>query len=253
MRSFRVALLLAAGLTGCAVRIPPPQTAAGGPSDPEAAWDRVLERFVDEQGRIDFAGVAREPADLNAYLAWVATVSPESSPEAFPSAEAKLAYYINTYNALAVYGVIGSGFPPDLKAVKVRFFYGNRFQMGGRPISLYALENKVLRPLGDPRIHVALNCMARGCPRLPRQAFRAGELDRQLEREALRFYNEERNVRPEPAKKTVFLSQILQFYTEDFLAKAPSLTAYVNGWREEKIPAQWKVDFIPYDWALNSQ
>ena len=49
------------------------------------------------------------------------------------------------------------------------------------------------------------------------------------------------------------LSQILQFYTDDFLKKAPSLVAYVNKYRQDKIPEAWKVEFIPYDWQLNSQ
>jgi len=105
----------------------------------------------------------------------------------------------------------------------------------------------------DPRVHVALNCMARGCPRLPQEPFEADKLDAQLDRQAKEFYNEKRNVDPQPDKQTVRLSQILQFYTEDFTKKAPSLIAYVNKYRDDKIPAGWKVDFIPYDWILNAQ
>ena len=253
MQAARLPLLLLATLTACAIHVPPPKIIPEGAPPPERAWENLLSRHVDDQGRIDFAGIAQEPANLEAYVAWIAKVSPAFSPESFPTTEAKLAYYINSYNALAVYDVIQSGFPPDLNAVKVRFFYRNRLEMGGKFTSLYTLENKVIRPIGDPRVHVALNCMARGCPRLPREPFTAAELDAQLEREARHFYNEERNVRLEPEKKTVFLSQILQFYTEDFLKKAPSLIEYVNRYREEKIPSGWKVDFIPYDWNLNKQ
>ncbi len=253
MRAAWLAPLLALTGAACAISVPPPRTVPAGAPAPEQAWANLLATRVDEQGRIDFAGIGKDSGDLETMVAWIARVSPESDPESFPTPEASLAYYINSYNALAVYDVLKSSFPPDLNAVKVRFFYRNRFQMGGRSISLYALENRVIRPLGDPRIHVALNCMARGCPRLPREPFRAPELDSQLDREARRFYNQERNVRLDPAARTVFLSQILQFYTKDFLAKAPTLIAYVNGYREEKIPPDWKVEFIPYDWTLNSQ
>ncbi len=248
---FLLALLLF--LPACAIRIAPPRTVAGEGVAPEKAWAAVLSDFVDENGRINFAGVAGNPSELDAYLASVARVSPASDPPSFPTPEATLAYYINAYNALAIYDVIHSNFPPDLNAVKVRFFYKNRLQVGGRYISLYELENRVIRPMGDPRVHVALNCMARGCPRLPREAFRGEELDAQLDREAKRFFNEERNVELEPEKQTVRFSQILQFYTEDFLKKAPSLIAFANRYRDEKIPAGWKVDFIPYDWRLNKQ
>lgn len=250
-------LPLAVALTllgaGCAARIPPPRSAADASRPPEAAWVNVLSRFVDDAGRIDFTGLAKSRSDLDAYLAWVARVSPASDPASFPTPHSRLAYWINAYNAVAMYDVILSNFPPDLNAVKVRFFYKNRFQIGGEYISLYALENRVIRPLGDPRIHFALNCMARGCPRLPREPFRAEELDAQLEREANEFFREERNVQLDPTGRTVRLSQILEFYTVDFLKAAPSLIDYANRYRDEKIPADWKVEFIPYDWTLNQR
>jgi hypothetical protein len=41
-------------------------------------------------------------------------------------------------------------------------------------------------------------------------------------------------------------------YTYDFVKKAPSLIAYVNRYRQDKNPDGWKVEFIPYDWQLNS-
>ncbi len=234
--------------SACAIRVPPPRLAAQESAAPDKAWASVLSRFVDEKGRIDFAGMAKDPHDLEVYVAWLARVSPVSQPGSFPTPESRLAYDINAYNALAMYNTITSGMPRDLNAVKVRFFYKN-----GRDISLYDFENKVIRPIGDPRVHFALNCMARGCPRLPREPFRADLLDPELEACAQYFFNEDRNVKLEPDSKTVRLSQILQFYTDDFLKKAPSLIAYVNKYRQEKIPEAWKVEFIPYDWQLNSQ
>jgi uncharacterized protein DUF547 len=237
----------------CATRIPPPQTPARGAADPDRAWANHLSRFVDDKGRMDYAGMAKDSADLDTYLTYIAKVSPESEPSKFPTMQAKLAFDINAYNALAMYDVLKSNFPPNLNDVKVTFFYKNRFALGGRDISLYALENQVIRPMGDPRVHVALNCMARGCPRLPREPFTAEGLDGQLDRQAREFFNDPRHVELQPDKKTVRFSQILQFYTEDFLKKAPSLIAYANLYRDEKIPADWKVDFIPYDWVLNKQ
>jgi hypothetical protein len=239
--------------TACAARVAPPTMVATDAPTAQKAWTNHLSRFVDEKGRMDFRGMAQSPSDLETYLAWAAKTSPETAPQSFPTPESKLAYDINTYNAVAMYDVIKSNFPPDLDKVKVTFFYKNRFEIGGRYISLYDLENKVIRPMGDPRVHVALNCMARGCPRLPREPFEADKIDAQLDRQAKEFYNEKRNVDPQPDKQTVRLSQILQFYTEDFTKKAPSLIAYVNQYREDKIPAGWKVEFIPYDWTLNAQ
>ncbi|MDQ2980548.1 MAG: DUF547 domain-containing protein [Acidobacteriota bacterium] len=237
----------------CATRIPPPRTVKENLEPPERAWARVLSKHVNDKGQIDFAGIARDPSDLAAYLSWVARVSPDSTPESFSTSEAKLAYYVNAYNGLAMYDVIHSNFPAKIDKVKKTFFYTNRFEMGGRYVSLYGLENSTIRPIGDPRVHFALNCMARSCPRLPRQPFSADTLNAAFDREARYFFAEERNVSLEPAKKTVRVSQILQFYEKDFLTKAPSLIAYANMYRNEKIPADWKVEFIPYDWTLNKE
>jgi Protein of unknown function, DUF547 len=237
----------------CAVRVPPPRMTEQETGAPDKAWASVLSRFVDDKGRIDFAGMAKDPHDLEVYVSWLAKVSPAMQPSSFPTPESRLAFDINAYNALAMYNTIQSGMPRDLNAVKVRFFYKNRFQLGGSDISLYDFENKVIRPIGDPRVHFALNCMARGCPRLPREPFRAEMLDAELDASAQYFFSEDRNVKLEPDRKTVRLSQIMQFYTDDFLKKVPSLIACANKYRQDKIPEGWKVEFIPYDWQLNSQ
>ncbi|MCI0400628.1 MAG: DUF547 domain-containing protein [Gammaproteobacteria bacterium] len=52
-------------------------------------------------------------------------------------------------------------------------------------MSLYAYENDVIRKLGEPRVHFALNCVALGCPILPKKPFTGKWLDAELERETL--------------------------------------------------------------------
>ncbi|MEP7132426.1 MAG: DUF547 domain-containing protein [Acidobacteriota bacterium] len=251
--------LLLVFAASCAVNVPAPKSASSAPTaaatvaDADRIWARVLSKSVDDTGRIDFAGVAKDRGDLDDYVAWIGRVSPANTPASFPTKESKLAYYLNAYNALAMYNVVESGQPKDLNAVKVRFFYRNKLAIGGEKMSLYDLENKIVRPMGDPRVHFALNCMVRACPRLPREPFRADQLDMELEATAQYFFNENRNVQVEPDKPTVRFSQILQFYTEDFLKKSPSLVAYANKYRETKIPEGSKVEFIPYDWTLNQR
>jgi hypothetical protein len=240
-------------LTGCATNLPAPRGPSAGPVVAQAAWERVLAKHVDDRGRIDFAGIAAAPGDLESYVSYVGSISPISRPDAFPTREDKLASYLNAYNALAMYGIVQSGIPESLAKMKLQFFYWNRFVMGGERISLYELENSIVRKMGEPRIHFALNCMVRGCPRLPGEPFEASKLEAQLEQAARLFFSEERNAELRPEVKTVRFNEILRFYTKDFLAVSPSLIAYANRWRAEAIPLDWKVEFIPYDWTVNSQ
>lgn len=134
-------VLALALLSGCATNLPAPRGPSAGLALAEAAWARVLARHVDERDRIDFAGIAAAPEDLDSYVSYVGAVSPKQ-PDAFPTREAKRAYFLNAYNALAMYGVIQSGIPESLGSIKFRFFYRNRFVMGAERISLFKLEGR---------------------------------------------------------------------------------------------------------------
>ncbi len=238
-------LLLAAGLAGVAIAQPPDPAVPPG-------WAAVLERFVDEYGRVDFEGIAQAPSDLRSAVVYIASTSPESNPSLFASREAKLAYYINAYNALAMFNVVDSGIPRSLAGLqKFPFFWVKKFTIGGRSLSLYALENDVIRPMQDERVHFALNCMAVSCPRLPRKPFTTGNLDRELAAAAQLFFSEKRNLAISSDAREVKVSEILKFYREDFLRTSPDLTAYINRYLGAKIPEGYKVDFIAYDWTVN--
>jgi hypothetical protein len=218
----------------------------------EAAWTKVLTRYVDDAGRIDFDALRQNHVDLDRVVAFIAAVDPDSQPQRFRDKHTRLAFYINAYNALAMYGVVQAGVPESLGGLaKFTFFYLRTFTVGGKSISLYKFENDVIRPLGEERVHFALNCMVVSCPRLPRVAFSAAELDGQLDAAARAFIADTRNVWIDQAKREVWLSAILDFYTEDFLAHAPSLVAYVNRYRATQIPADFKVRFLEYHWIVN--
>ena len=246
------ALLAFALLTGCAQLVPAPERAPEPQrAEAEAAWGRVLERRVDERGRVDFAGLEHDRADLDRFVSWVYTVGPGNRPELFASRAEVIAYHLNAYNALALYSVIAAGTPRSLSEYGlIRFFYLRRVAVGGETMSLYRYENEVIRPLDEERVHFALNCMAVSCPRLPRTPFRASTLETMLASEAKRFVDEPRNVAVDTARRKVRLSAIFDFYPEDFLARAASLIGYVNAHRSIPVPADYGVEFAGYDWTV---
>ena len=138
-------------------------------------------------------------------------------------------------------------------ARRVVFFGVKRFAVGGERMSLYTLENDVIRPLGDERVHFALNCMSVSCPRLPREPFRPAGLDKLLDAKAREFFGERRNLEVLPERRRVRVSGILKFYREDFLAKSPTIIAYINRYASSAIPDDYEVEFIDYDWTVNAQ
>jgi len=237
--------VLAWALSACStlVRVPEaPVAGRGGP--PIEAYARVLERFVNDRGEVDFTALARDRADLDAYVIHVAG-TPFGD---FAAGHERLAHYINTYNALSMYNVLDSGIPETHAGWrKVRFFYLKELVIGRRLMSLYAFENDVIRKLGEPRVHFALNCSARGCPILPRAPFTARDLEEELDRETRRFFSEARNLRVDQAQRTVYVSELLDFYPEDF---GPDLIRFVARFSPEPIPPGYGVAFIEYDWTI---
>ena len=235
-------------------RVPALDTATGASSigEWEATWAKVLTRHVDDSGRIDFDSLRENHADLDLVVAFVAAVNPVTQPRQFPDKHSRLAFYINAYNALAMYRVVQAGVPESLGGLrKFTFFRRRTFAVGGKSISLYKLENDVIRRLGDERIHFALNCMVVSCPRLPRVAFSAAALDGQLDTAARKFIEDTRNVWIDHANREVWLSAIFDFYAADFLAHALSLIAYVNRYRTAQVPADFKVRFLEHHRTVN--
>jgi hypothetical protein len=243
-------------------------------------FGRMLQRFVDDQGLVDYARLKNDPEDIDRYYLLLSTYSPDSYPSLFPTEQSKLAYWINAYNAAVIKTVLNYYpissvedveppaalfFLPD----KSGFFLFQRLTFGGETTSLYYLENGVIRKrFRDPRIHFAINCAARGCPRLPRRPFTAERLNDELDHETRKFLSEERNLRVDHQEKTIYLSSIFDWYESDFLdwykerypQQEATLPNYVALYLSEEESTElrrsagsYEVRFIPYDWRLNDK
>lgn len=273
---------LGAALAGCTtVRPPDPAPALPGRGFDHTPFARVLAGAVDDRGRVDYAGLKRDPGELPAYFAALAETSPDRAPERFPNRDDELAYWINAYNAVTLTLVldaypIGSVLDvPNPRALfflpkLAGFFVFRRFELGGDETSLYFLENDVVRErYGEPRIHFALNCASASCPRLPAEPFWPDRLEAQLQRETERFFSERRNVEVDDASRRVFLSAILDWYRGDYLdwlerehPELPrDLVTYASLYAPPEVAARlraareadYEVVFRPYDWSLNDQ
>lgn len=253
MRTLNIAiLLLLAVLSGCSTFVPAPTLPSPSASVAEVSWAQVLQRFVDDQGEVDFPALAAAPSDLEAYVRHVA----DTPLEALPDGPVRLAHMINAYNALSMFNVLRSGIPATHAGLnKVTFFALRKLEIGGRQLSLRSFENDVIRPHArsrkDPRIHFALNCSALSCPALPRTPFTAAGLDAELERETRAFFSRPNNFRVDDATRVLWLCELLSFYPEDFVpAVATSLLAYANRYGPRLAPPDYEVRFTPYDWTI---
>ncbi len=227
----------------------------------------MLDRFVDAEGLVDYAGLALDRVELDRVLAHIEAVSPDSHPERFPSRNDQLAYYLNAYNALIFAGVLERG--TDIESawgkskIGIGFFVRRKMIVGGTKIHFKRYEDDWVRSrFEDPRVHAALNCASIGCPRLPRTPFRPASLDAELDAAMREFVADPRHVAPKLAAGTLAVSKIFDWFTKDFIQfeKAqgnanPSLIDYINRYRadDEQIANELKIRFLPYDKGLNRQ
>lgn len=260
--------------------VPPPPELPPAWFD-HAPFGRVLERAVDDRGRVDYLGLLEDPGELPAYFASLAEVSPDTDADRFPTPDHELAYWINAYNAATITLVLDAypiGSVLDVKNPRALFFFPKlagffvfrRFELGGDATSLYFLENQIVRKrFGEPRIHFALNCASASCPRLPREPFLPATLQEQLEREARLFFSEKRNVWVDDEDRIVYLSSILDWYEDDYLdwmelvhPELPrDLVTYASLYAPPDVAerlraardAEYEIEFFEYDWSLNDQ
>lgn len=272
-----VATFLLAASTACSTKItavgdnPAPALAPGAFS--HERLDRVLARYVNEQGRVDYAALSLDRDDLESYFLLLERYSPDSNPELFPTESSRLAYWINAYNAATI-TIVLHYYPID-SVLDVKkptfalflprtagFFYFQKVRLGGEATSLYHLENNIIRKRFDePRVHFALNCASSSCPELPRRAFTVDNLDNELEREARRFLSQSRNLRIDHEAQTIFLSEIFDWYRDDFVSSpSEGLLDYIALHVDAdtagdllKAAETYSVSFVPYDWTLNDQ
>ena len=214
-----------------------------------AATSAFLAKFVDDAGNVNYGAIKRNPLELKALLSRIETF--EASAAKGPDREA---FYLNAYNVLVISEVVAH-YPVESVQKIPGFFDKNLVSVAGEKLTLNDLEAQKLRqPYGDPRVHFALVCGAKGCPRLSRAAYVANQLDAQLTIQARKVLEDPAFIRVDAKAHKVLLSQIFKWYEADFKASGKTGVAYVNQFRGGKvIPATYAVDYYAYDWTLNSQ
>lgn len=218
----------------------------------EAEYARLLKTYVKEKG-VRYAAWNANAKDKAAMAKIVQTIGDTKPPE---ERKAKLAFYINAYNAWILYGVLDK-YP--IKSVRdiapfFGFFTGKRIVMEGEKISLNHLEKQILlKQFKEPRVHFAINCASASCPPLADIPYTAENLDALLEKMATRFLNENREairMAQKNDRTIASISSIFDWYESDF-EKTGGVLAFINHYRKPPLPENTKIKHLDYDWNLN--
>lgn len=233
-----------------------------------ARWARILADYRSTDGRqVNYAALKAAREELvDPFYGQLAQFSPDSHPEKFPTRNDRIAYWLNAYNFLVIYGVI-ENYPIE-SVLDVKLFHGFfrriEYTLGGKPHTLKQIEDALRR--ADPRIHFALNCASRSCPALRAEPFRGEALDEQLERAARNFIASDRGIQIDRGHGKIYLSKIFGWYKADFERwleqnghPDKGLLGYIAVYAPEKTAAllgspqarAMDIEFMDYDWRLN--
>lgn len=241
-------------------------------ADEHDKWSALLQshvRVIDGgvATQVDYAGFARDRADLQTYLAQLSQVT-RADFDQRPLAD-QLAFLINAYNAWTVELILGAW--PDLASIRdLGSFLRTPWQRAfipllGDTVSLDNIEHDMIRGwdrYNEPRIHFAVNCASIGCPALRHEAFRAQDLDAQLDEQTRLFLSDRsRNYLQD---NTLWVTPILRWYADDFergWAGYQSVPAFLADYAEalglseaqraDLLAGRIRLRYLDYDWALN--
>ena len=193
---------------------------------------------------VDYQSIDR--VDLSELIDLVAKEAPLSVAN-----NVDKAYLINAYNLLVIKGIKDS-YPVKSPQGIPGFFTDTKHVIGGKKMSLNGLEKQILlKQTKDARLHFALVCAAKGCPPIREKAYRGEILEYQLDEQTKKALNNSDFIRVDSKNSTVKLSQIFEWYRQDFLTSHSSILKYINQYKNPTIGEDFRVSYYDYDWSLN--
>lgn len=208
------------------------------------ASDTFFKKHV-QNGLVDYDAIEKNPTELSALIDMIATAEVNIS-----NAANYQAFYINAYNLQVIKGIVDYKLSSPLD--KKGFFDQIKVSVAGEKLTLNDIENKKLRAqFNDARFHFVLVCGAIGCPPLIDKAYHPSTLEQQLESQTVKAINNPAFIKVK--KNKVAVSQIFEWYQEDFTSNGNSILKFIAMYRKESLPEKAKISFYSYNWKVNKQ
>lgn len=219
-------------------------------------FDKLLQKYVDTKGLVDYSGLQTERHELQSYLKMLESNPPEGS---WTESE-KLAFWINAYNAYTLELILTHYPVKSIKdigsTIKVPFVstaWDIKFiKIGDKEYDLNKIEHGIIRKeFNEPRIHFALVCAAVSCPKLQNSAYFPETLNDQLSNATREFLADPTKNEFKSEKKAT-LSKLFNWYGGDFNDES-TMIEFLNQYAPIKLDENAKIGWKDYDWALNEQ
>lgn len=167
----------------------------------------------------------------------------------------KKAFWINAYNILTIDLIIRTQEQESIKNLGSIFsnpWKSHDWTINGRKYTLDEIEHQILRPMGDPRIHMAINCASLSCPDLADTPYIASTLDNQLDIQTKLFLDNDTKGMNNLTGTQVKLSMIFKWFAKDFGGESGSIKL-ANKYIASPLSSESTIEYFDYNWQLNSR
>lgn len=227
-----------------------------------SAWDGLLQKYVDDQGLVDYRRWKQSSADLSALDAYLAELS-RGDPSQRSRRDGRIAYWVNAYNALCLWGILREYPLTAVRPAGSRFWEYDLHRdlllpVGDATYSLDDIEQQ-LAALDEPRIYFAVDCTYRNGPLLRPQAYLSDRVDAQLTDTARRLFARSNSLRVDAAQNELWVSPALESCQAAFGPTTQAAVAAVAVYfpddtsRRLAANASTVTRYLPRDEQLNDQ
>lgn len=220
-----------------------------------SAWDRLLKKYVDDMGLVNYTAWKGNQGDMEALDAYIKQFGPKADQAA--EGNEKAASLVNGYNAMTMRTIL-TAYPIESIHETKKPFETKSWTVGGAQVSLNDIENGTLRPMLKYRAHSVLVCAARSCPPLQRSAYKAGSFEEQDEAAYKAWLGREDLNKFMPQEKKAEVSSIFKWFKPDFdksLAVAKVFEKSGPASAKELVAGgkTFDISYLSYNWGLNDQ
>ena len=225
-----------------------------------SVFDQLLKKYVNTDGQVNYQAWHQSTADRDALKSYLDTLSCANS-DLQSGRAAILSYWINAYNAVTIEAILRV-YPTTTirnhtsETGGYNIWKTLKFNAGQKQVSLEDIEHKILRKMGEPRVHFAIVCASIGCPRLLNEAYVPSRLADQLALNTKDFFSRPQNLQVNG--NTLMMSKIISWFGTDFGPSQQQQVQVLSKYfpqQAQQVAASgnYGVGFLEYDWNLNTQ
>ena len=241
-------------------------TADEGYSFDHSFYAKVLQGFTNA-GDVDYAALKLHRQDLDEYLESLARFA--GSDYARMGEREKIAFWINASNALTIKtvidhypikgGIFSGWFYPANSIRQIPGVWDQIHRIKNENWTLRQIEQILRKDFREPRVHFALACASKGCPRLRAEPYTGTNLEQQLDDQAHDFFQDSQKFIMDRQREVLYLSPLFDRFGQDFGPDSrKSVLAFVGRYvdpdkQEIFRQGEWQIQYLEYDWRLNEK